>query len=82
MGSIEANLSAGIGDFISVDQYDKCVTSVKQLAVMSDNKSLSGANTFDKPSLALKAGQLLKKAAELKKGQAIRTRDIETKSDV
>lgn len=45
----------------------------------SDRNSLSGTNTFNKPSLAIKAGQLLKKVADLKKGEAIRKKDIEAK---
>ena len=76
------NATASIGDFITSDKYDTCVTAVKTLACVSEEKSLSGTQILDKPSLALKAGQLLKKVAELKKGQAIRVRDTEMKSDV
>lgn len=74
--------SASIGDFISSSKYDTCVSAIKTLALISDEKSLSGTKTFNKPSLALKAGQLLKKLADLKKGQAIRASDMEMKTDV
>lgn len=71
--------SASVEDFITPSQFDVCITAVKSLAMESDRNSLSGTNTFNKPSLAIKAGQLLKKVADLKKGEAIRKKDIEAK---
>ena len=86
MGRLKLNLrsltgseSASVGDFITPSQFDVCITAVKSLAMESDRNSLSGTKTFEKPSLALKAGQLLKKVADLKKGQAIRMKDMEAK---
>jgi hypothetical protein len=76
---LSGNESSSIADFITPSQFDVCITAVKSLAMESDRHSLSGTKTFDKPSLALKAGQLLKKVADLQKGQAIRKKDIETK---
>lgn len=69
--SLSGNESASVEDFITPSQFDVCITAVKSLAMESDRNSLSGANTVNKPSLALKAGQLLKKVADLKKGEAI-----------
>lgn len=73
------NESASVEDFITPSQFDVCITAVKSLAMESDRNSLSGTKTFNKPSLALKASQLLKKVADLKKGLAIRKKDIEAK---
>ena len=42
---------------------------------------MSGTQVFGKPDLALKAGQLLKKLAFLKKGNAIRKRDSTQRQD-
>lgn len=73
------NESASVEDFITPSQFDVCITAVKSLAMESDRNSLSGTKTFNKPSLALKASQLLKKVADLKKGLAIRKKEIEAK---
>lgn len=77
--SLLGNESASVEDFITPSQFDVCITAVKSLAMESDRNSLSGTKTFNKPSLALKASQLLKKVADLKKGLAIRKKDIEAK---
>lgn len=77
--SLLGNESALVEDFITPSQFDVCTTAVKSLAMESDRNSLSGTKTFNKPSLALKASQLLKKVADLKKGLAIRKKDIEAK---
>lgn len=77
--SLLGNESASVEDFITPSQFDVCTTAVKSLAMESDRNSLSGTKTFNKPSLALKASQLLKKVADLKKGLAIRKKDIEAK---
>lgn len=71
--SLLGNESASVEDFITPSQFDVCITAVKSLAMESDRNSLSGTKTFNKPSLALKASQLLKK------GLAIRKKDIEAK---
>lgn len=65
--SLLGNESASVEDFITPSQFDVCITAVKSLAIESDRNSLSGTKTFNKPSLALKASQLLKKVADLKK---------------
>lgn len=77
--SLSGNESASVEDFITPSQFDVCITAVKSLAMESDRNSLSGTKTFNKPSLALKAGQLLKKVADLKKGQAIRKKILKLK---
>lgn len=77
--SLLGNESASVEDFITPSQFDVCITAVKSLAMESHRNSLSGTKTFNKPSLALKASQLLKKVADLKKGLAIRKKDIEAK---
>lgn len=77
--SLLGNESASVEDFITPSQFDVCTTAVKSLAMESDRNSLSGTKTFNEPSLALKASQLLKKVADLKKGLAIRKKDIEAK---
>lgn len=74
-----AKESASIEEFIHPNLFDTCVQGVKSLAEISDSLSLSGTKTFTKPALALKAGQLLKKVAELKRGQAIRKKDVSSK---
>ncbi|XP_021361550.1 uncharacterized protein LOC110455631 [Mizuhopecten yessoensis] len=68
-------VSASIEEFINPMHFDTCVQGVKSLAEETDQLSLSGTKTFKKPSLALKAGHLLRKIAELKKGQGIRNKD-------
>lgn len=77
---ITQQTSANIGDFITPQKFANCVTAVKSLASVSDKPSLSGTKTFDKPSMVLKAGQLLKKVAGLKTGHAIQFKDVESKT--
>ena len=73
--------SANIADFISPDKFDACVAAVKSLAGVSDDQTLSGTQSFGKPSVALKAGQLLNKLAGLQIGIAIRTKNTKAKTD-
>ena len=69
-------------DIIMPEYFDSCMTAIKSLSSVSPEDSLSGRQMLNKPSLALKAGQLLKKVAVLKRGLAIRNMDTEAKSKV
>ena len=57
------------------------VAGVKNLCVTTRSPSLSGTEVFGKPDRALKAGQLLKKLAFLKTGNAIRKSDSTQRQD-
>ena len=70
-----------IEEFLTPATFDCCVAGVKNLCVITGSPSLSGTQVFEKPDLALKAGQLLKKLAFLKKGNAIRKRDSTQRQD-
>lgn len=59
-------------DFLIPELFDACVNGVKEIAEITNQNSLSGTKVFARPSSALKLGQLLKKLASLKRGQAIR----------
>ena len=54
---------------------------LRNASARKTSPSLSGTQVFGKPNLALKAGQLLKKLAFLKKGNAIRKRDSTQRQD-
>lgn len=71
--------SASISDFITVDHFDTFMKAIGTLAVESNGKSSSGTRTYSKPSFALKSGQFMKKVAGLKRGQAIRSHNVELK---
>ena len=74
--------NAEMSDFLCPEKFDICIHTVKSLAEEStDGSSLSGTRLFCKPSVALKVGQLLKKVASLKKGQAIRMRNEKLKDE-
>lgn len=62
-------------DFLIPELFDSCVNGVKEIAEITNQNSLSGTKVFARPSSALKLGQLLKKLASLKRGQAIRNRN-------
>jgi hypothetical protein len=74
--------SASIGDFVASKHFDACMSAVRNLSIVSKEQTLSGTQMLEKPALALKAGQLLKKCALLKRGQAIRMQDSKTKEDL
>ena len=60
--------------------FDLCPDTIRSLAVPTE-KSLSGADAFQKqPLIALKVRQLLKKSAILKRDQAIRVGDVQSRS--
>lgn len=77
--SVTGKESASICDFLSADHFDTCMKAIGTLAVESNEKTVSGTRTYSKPSFALKAGQFMKKVAGLKRGQAIRSHDVELK---
>lgn len=72
---------ANISDCLSPKLYDKCIDATKSLCGISKELNLNGAIMLDKPSLAKKLGHLLTKVATLKRGQAIRQRDVQAKQD-
>lgn len=80
--TITGKESASIGDFITVEFFDTCITAIRQLGCISDEPSLSGTKTYNKPTLALKSGEFLIRLAGLKRGQAVRRRDVSCRDDV
>jgi hypothetical protein len=73
--------SAEMDDFITASKFDICMKAVGNLSGESRQRSSTGSITFVKPSLALKAGQLLIKIAGLKRGQAVRKLDLSKKDE-
>lgn len=73
--------SGDMDEFITPSNFDVCMKAIRNLSGESTEGSSTGSKTFEKPSLALKAGQLLKKIAVLKRGQAIRKLDISKKDE-
>ncbi|XP_060574196.1 uncharacterized protein LOC132731915 [Ruditapes philippinarum] len=73
--------SADMDSFITPSKFDICMKAVRNLSGESNEGSSTGSKTFKRPSLALKAGQLLKRIAVLKRGQAIRKLDLSEKDE-
>ena len=65
--SISGEENSSISEYITATKFDLCVKAIQKLAEESNQQSLSGTNTYHKPTLALKAGQFLKRVAGLKK---------------
>ena len=63
------------------EQFDTCIEGVKRSSIVSDKESLSETQVMLKPDLVLKAGQLLKELAFVKKGQALGEKDYSKKKD-
>lgn len=79
---LTSNENSELEEFLTPEHFDLCVSGVKLLCgAENGEKSLSGTETFLKPDLALKAGQLLKKTAIWKRGKALRCRDTYAKQD-
>ncbi|XP_060585527.1 uncharacterized protein LOC132741395 [Ruditapes philippinarum] len=74
--------SANIGDFIKSQYFDICLRALANMCGESEKRSTTGSKTYEKPSSVLKAGQLLKKIAALKRGQAVRTLNLTDKEDI
>ncbi len=74
--------NASLQDFLKPDKFDVCYDAVIDLCEVEQEKSLSGTIKLTRPDLALKAGQLLKKLAGVRKGQFIRSKDLEGVQDI
>ena len=70
-----------IAKFLKPEQFDTCIEGVKRPCIVSDKESLSETQVMLKPDLVLKAGQLLKELAFVKKGQALGEKDYSKKKD-
>lgn len=74
--------NSNIEEYLTSKNFDVCVEAVKKLCIVPVSKrSLSGTEILEKPDLALKAGQLLKKVAVFKRGKALRAKDTSRKED-
>ena len=67
--------------YIKPERFNDIVDAVKQVVRVSDETSLNGVIMFDKPETAKKLGQLVKRLAEFKQGQAIKERNSGDRQD-
>ena len=81
MRDLTGKVSANLEEFLKPECFDMCAHACKLLAVPSEKALMSGADAFLRPSVALKVGQLLKRMSILKRGQAIRTGDIQKRTE-
>ena len=61
-----------LSEIIDPSNFDDALAAVKHLCVPAVEKSIPGKMLFEKPSLALKVGMLLKKTANIVCGIALR----------
>jgi len=71
-----------ISDYLAPDKFDAVVEAVRTLVGVSDERRLNGVIMFDKPELAKKTGQLIRKFAEMIEGRLVVDRKRERRQDV
>ena len=68
-------------DILTPSKYDEVLEAVCKVCVVSEERTLNGGIKYDKPALALKIGQSIKKLALIKEGKAIRDNNEEEQKD-
>lgn len=64
------------------EKFDLFVQAVRILSGISDERSLNGVIMFEKPQLAKKTGQILKKFGEMSEGEAVVERNKDKREDI
>ena len=64
------------------EKFDLFVQAVRLLSGISNERSLNGVIMFEKPELAKKTGQILKKFGEMSEGEAVVERNKDKRGDI
>ena len=80
--ALTSNAKAMLSDLLKASQFDTLITCCKMLGGCQMQATDEGRKQFLRPSTSVKCGYMLKKAAEVLRGQALRNKDIHTKDDL
>ncbi|CAB4013410.1 Hypothetical predicted protein [Paramuricea clavata] len=74
--------SVSLCEILKPGHFDDLIASARSLREYSGTSSAQNTDRFKAPSTAVKCGYALKKAAFVVKGQALRNKDMATKSEI